>query len=127
MRKIFTSAIAAVVMGGAVAATALPAQAQSRYYRDRDNNDEAVAAIVGGIAGFALGAMVAGNDNDRRYHRNGYYQPRYSSYYGNGYGYGYAPSYGYAPRYGYRTCTRKERVWDPYTGRRMTVKRRYAC
>lgn len=45
-----------------------------RYHeRRRDNDNAAGAAIVGGIIGFALGAAIAGSQNDRSYydqHRN---------------------------------------------------------
>lgn len=58
--------------------------------------------------------------------------------YGGDYGYGYgeyvpAPAYGAAPAYAYgadvygRTCVRRERVWDPYLQRRVTVQRAYPC
>lgn len=141
MRKVLASTIAAVTFGGAVAATAAPAQAQSYYrHRDRDNNDAAAAAIIAGVAGLALGAALASKDKNRGYYNNRNYDPRYGSsrgYYNNGYG--YAPGYAYAPQYGsaygagygsgygYRTCTRTERVWDPYRHRTVKVKRRFAC
>lgn len=124
MRKFFASTLAAVTAFGAVAATAAPAEAQSyrRYHRDRDNNDAAAAAIIAGVAGLAIGAAIAGNNDRPRYYGNSYYAPRH------GYGYGYAPGYAYGPpAYGYRTCVRKERYWDPYYGRNVTVKRRYPC
>ncbi|MDD3837703.1 MAG: hypothetical protein WCY15_00200 [Phenylobacterium sp.] len=125
MRKPLVGALAAVTFGGAVAASATPASADSwRRHRDRDN-DAAAAAIVAGVAGLAIGAALAGNSRDRGYYNRGYYQ---DPYYGRGYyGTGYRAPYAYAPAYGYRTCTMKERVRDPYTGRRMTITRRYAC
>jgi len=57
-------------------------------------------------------------------------------YYGSDLGYGYGPSYyGAAPAYGYgvdasayaRTCVRRERVWDRYQRRMVTVRRSYPC
>jgi len=39
-----------------------------RYYRHDNDNDAAGAAIVGGILGFALGAAIAGSQNDRSYY-----------------------------------------------------------
>ena len=132
MRKSLVAAMAAVTFGGAVAASATSANAQSYYrHRDRDrDNDAAAAAVVAGIAGLAIGAALAGNSRNRGYYNGGYYSDPYygRNYYGGNY-YGGAP-YAYAPygnAYGYRTCTVRERVRDPYTGRRMTIKRRYAC
>ncbi len=143
MRKPLVAAIAAITFGGAVAASAQPAEARDyRRHRDRDN-DAAAAAIVAGVAGLAIGAALGSSSRNRSYYGGGYYDPRYSGY-GYGHGYGYAPSYGYAPRYGYgyapsygyssrgygygyRTCPVKERVRDPYTGRRITIRRQYRC
>ncbi|ODT88510.1 hypothetical protein [Phenylobacterium sp. SCN 70-31] len=124
MRKVMTSALAAVVAAGAVLATAGPANADRRYHhRHHDRgNDEVAAAIIGGVAGLALGAALAGNGRrDRGYDYNGYaYDPRYDRYSG-----GYYRGYDRAPRY--RTCVVRDRVYDPYIGRRVTVERRYAC
>lgn len=134
MKKFLTGAMAAVTLAGSLAATS--AQAEPYRYRRDNDNDAAAAAIVGGVVGLALGAAIAGNNNkDRgRYYDNGYYDNRYygRSYYNQGYydrGYDrryarpYAYGYGYAPR----VCTSRERVYDPYIGRRVTVQRRYAC
>jgi hypothetical protein len=131
MRKFLTSAIAAVTFGGAVAATAVPAEAQS-YYRHggyhrhhRGSNDAAVAAVAG-IAGLAIGAAIADGNRGSRgysssYYRNGYsYDPRYEGYYGDYYGGDY---YGR----GDRVCISRERVWDPYIGRHVNIERRYPC
>ena len=98
------------------------------------------AAIIAGVAGLALGSALSSNSRNRSYgyydygYSRGYsgyrYDPRYDSYYG---GYGYDPDYrGYGYRdygygYGYRTCVRRERGYDQYTGRRITIERRYAC
>lgn len=51
-------------------------------------------------------------------------------YYGGAdYGYGYGSAYNYGVNAsGYeRTCLRRERVLDPYTGRTMIVRRAYPC
>lgn len=135
MKKFVTGAMAAVTLAGSLAATSAQAQPY-RYHRD-NNNDAAAAAIVGGVVGLALGAAIAGNNKDRgRYYDNGYYDNRYygRSYYNQGYyNRGYAQPYSrpYASGYGYgyapRVCTSRERVYDPYIGRRVTVQRRYAC
>ena len=109
---------------GAVAATA-PAQAREyRHHRDRDDTGAAIAA---GIVGLALGAALASSSNDRgyssSYYRGGYAQPRP---YGYSSGHGYYDGYAYAPR-AYRTCESRQRVYDPYLGRRVVVRERYAC
>lgn len=140
MRKILTAAVAALTVAGAMASATTPAHAER--YRYDDNNDEAAAAIAGGVLGLALGAALAGGYNNNSGYYNRSYQPYYNGggyyggngYYGQGYyqpGYAYAPAYRYAaPRayaYAPRTCVRRERVYDPYIGRRVTVERRYAC
>jgi hypothetical protein len=132
MRKALTAALAAVTFGGAVAATALPAQAQSRYYQQRDyrhhrgNNNDAGVAIAAGVVGLALGAAIAGsNRNSRGYYSQGYYDRSYGYDRGYGYNRGYAPAYAYEP--GYRVCESRQRVYDPYLGRRVVVRERYAC
>jgi hypothetical protein len=132
MRKILTSAMAAVLAAGAVLATAGPASAERRHYRHHHRGgggDEVAAAIIGGVAGLALGAALSSNsrgDRGRYYYDNGYrYDPRYDSYYRGGYyrdGY-----YDRGRRYAYRTCITRDRVYDPYIGRRVTIERRYAC
>lgn len=135
MRNFLTSGMAAVLAVGAVLATAGPANADGRYhrYRDRDN-DEVAAAIIGGVAGLALGAALSsGSRRDRGYYYydNGYrYDPRYDSYYRGGYyrdGYYRDGYYGRRHRYADRTCITRDRVYDPYIGRRVTIERRYRC
>lgn len=127
MRKALTTTLAAVTAVGAVLATAAPAQAQHYRYYDRHHHrgggDTAAAAIIGGVAGLALGAAIAGNNDSRRdrgYYSSGYdYDPRYDSYRGGYYRYSEPPRY--------RTCITRDRVYDPYIGRRVTIERRYAC
>ena len=146
MRKFLTSALAALTLGGAVAATAAPAQARDDYndgYRHhRGSGDKAAVAAFAGIAGLALGAALSSGNGGGRGYSNGYssrggyaYSPRYDSYSG-----GYSNRGGY-DRGGYdrgyydqgyyaqpdRICISRERVWDPYIERRVTIERRYAC
>jgi hypothetical protein len=127
MRKVLTAALAAITLGGAVCATAAPAEARDhdhyyggRYYGGHRHND-AGAAVAAGVLGLALGAALAGDHgysergyNDRGYYGRGYYDREY--YPGDYYGYG-----------GYRTCETTRWVWDPYIGRRVPVVSRYAC
>jgi hypothetical protein len=99
-RKISTviGRVAAGLAALSMVAGASVASAQGRYYRDhhRGNGNKTETAIVAGVLGLAVGAVIAGNSNDRydRYDRRGYDYappppppPRY------GYGYGYAPRY----------------------------------
>jgi hypothetical protein len=142
MRKILTAAVAALTVAGGVAAVSGPAQAEPyRYYRHKDKNNDAGVAIAAGVVGLALGAALASSNNNRRsssYYNNGYYQPNYGGgYYGNSYyrnsqpyyGGRYSRPYAYQDRYAYspRVCVSRERVYDRYTGRPMTIKRQYAC
>lgn len=138
MKKLLIGAMAGVVAAGSLAAVATTAEAQPYRYRDHrnNNNDAAAAAIVGGVVGLALGAAIAGSNNkDRRYYNNGYYNNGYYAprYYGrSAYDRGYyqRPYYGrpaYAYGYGPRMCTTRDRVYDPYIGRRVTVQRNYPC
>jgi hypothetical protein len=149
MRKTLTTALAVVTLAGSVLATATPASADR--YRDygyrhhRKDSDKAAIAVAAGIAGLALGAALSSKSNGRTSYNSGYssrsypydngyaYDPRDDSYggdyygrgsgYGYGYGYGYEDSYRRAPA----VCISRERVYDRYSGRRVTVERRYAC
>ena len=129
MRKFVAASLAAVTAAGAVAASAAPAEARDRYYhRHRGGGgDAAAAAIIAGVAGLALGSALSSNGRTTTYYRSGGYgyDPRYDSYSGGYYGGYYAPP----PRayYAPRTCITRERVYDPYIGRRVTIQRRYAC
>jgi hypothetical protein len=148
MRKFLTAAVAALTLAGGVAAVAGPAQAdQYRYYGHRKSNDnDAGIAIAAGVIGLAIGAALASSSSNKRnssyYYDNGYSQRGDGGgYYGDGYygdGYrqpyyngGYNAPYGYGQdRYAYappRVCTSRERVYDRYSGRPMTITRRYAC
>jgi hypothetical protein len=131
MRKFMTAALAALTFGAAVAATASPAQARPHggsyygyyggdrsYYRHRHRDNDAGVAIAAGVVGLALGAALAGSGSGH----SGYYRsyPYRSSY---GYGY-YEPGYGYG---GYSVCESRRWVYDPYIGRRVQIRSRYAC
>ncbi|WP_068875759.1 MULTISPECIES: hypothetical protein [unclassified Phenylobacterium] len=131
MRKVLTTALAAVTAAGAVLATAAPAQADRyRHHRHKDNDDAVAAAVLGGVAGLALGAALSSKgDRSRSYYYNGYsYDPRYERYRGGYYRDSYyrGRPHAYYDR-PYRTCVTRDRVWDPYIGRRVTIERRYAC
>jgi hypothetical protein len=125
MRKFMTSALAAVTFAGAVAATATPAAAdhyRRTYYRSHRGSDAAAAAIVAGVAGLAIGSALSSNGGSRTYYRERYYdRPYYGrSYYGGSY---YYDDDYYRPR----ICISRERVWDPYIGRRVVIQREYHC
>jgi len=141
MRKFLTTALAAAMLAGPILAAATPASADR--YRDhgyrhhRKDSDKAAIAVAAGIAGLALGAALSSRSNGRPTYSSGYstrsypysngydYDPRDDSYGGDDYGrgYGYDDSYRRAPA----VCTTTERVYDRYSGRRVTVERRYAC
>lgn len=151
MKKILTTAMAALTLVGAGLASATPAAAHdwNGYGYGRHDNDAGVA-IAGGIVGLALGAAIASHSNHYGYGGGYYSQPYYSSSYGygSGYGSGYSSGYGYGSGYGsgygqdsyygssygsgysqegYSTCTSRRSVWDPYAGRYITRRYRYAC
>jgi hypothetical protein len=137
MRKILASTLAAVTAAGAVMATAAPAQADGyRYHRHHDNDDAVAAAVIGGVAGLALGAALSGGSHSR-YYDGGYYRSypyRGGAYYDRGYyDRGYYGGRYYSRPYAYddydrpRVCISRDRVWDPYIGRRVVIERRYAC
>lgn len=124
MRKSLAAAMAALTFGGAIAASAVPAQARDHdgrgggwrggYDRDYRRNDNG-AAIVAGIAGLVIGAALADGGHSYVYNRSAYY-PRGD----------YAPGYyGYAPAY--RVCEGSHWAWDRYARREVLVRDRYAC
>ena len=124
MRKVLTAALAAITLGGAVCATAAPAEARDHYYGGHRHNDAGVA-VAAGVVGLALGAALASDHgySHRGYYDRGYYDRGYydGGYYDRG---DYPGYYGYG---GYRTCETTRWVWDPYIGRRVPVVSRYAC
>ena len=101
MTSIFTK----TALGAALAATALvsaaPASAHEYYGERERGGDTAGAAIVGGVIGLALGAIIASSSNrhqdraryDRRYYNRGYngsgYYNQGQTGYNNGYNNGY--------------------------------------
>ena len=130
MQKFLTTGLAALTFAGAMAATATPAAAQRYYgggnhYRHHHGSNDAAVAIAAGVAGLALGSALSSSGSHQSYYRDSYsYAPQ--PYYGGGYG-GYSGYYEeryYAPP---RVCISRERVWDPYIGRRVVIERRYAC
>ena len=130
MKKILTTALAAVTLAGAVVATATPAAADSyrrdHYRHHRGGSDKAAIAAFAGIAGLALGAALSSKGDGR----NGYssnYDYRDAPYRN---GYAYDPAYdGYSGDYYARpqVCVTRDKVYDPYIGRRVTIERRFAC
>jgi hypothetical protein len=112
MRKILTAALAALTIGGAVAATAVPADAAPWHGGFHGGYGRGVGpgvAIGAGLLGLAVGASLAG--------------PHYA--YGPGPGY-YGPGYAYGPAYGYGYgACRVHYRWDPYAGRNVPVERCY--
>jgi hypothetical protein len=124
MRKSLTVAMAALTLGGTIAATAAPAQARPHgyynngYYGHHHGNDAGVA-VAAGVVGLALGAAIASNNRPHAY-SSGYYAPSYASgpYYSERY---------YEPRYVQRTCESERWVWDPYIQDRVLVRSRYRC
>ncbi|HEY2749837.1 hypothetical protein [Phenylobacterium sp.] len=122
MRKVLTAAMAAITLGGAVCATAAPAQARPHgysHYGHYYGHNNAGAAVAAGVVGLALGAAIASNHG---YYNRGYY----GGYYGAGYYPAYSYGYAYAPP-AYRVCESTRWVWDPYIGRNVPVATRYAC
>jgi hypothetical protein len=129
--------MAAITFGGAIAATAVPAEARDHggYYRGYNGYDGgyrhhhgngAGAAVAAGVVGLALGAALANSNNDHGYYSRGYaYNDRYygDRYYRSGY---YAPRAYYYDR-GYDVCETSRWVYDPYIGRRVRVRSTYAC
>jgi hypothetical protein len=136
--------MAVITFGGAIAATAVPAEARDRgggyrysgyggyggYGGRHHHGNGAGTAVAAGVVGLALGAALA-SSNNRGYYGGGYaYNDRYygDRYYGDRYyrgGY-YAPRAYYYDR-GYDLCETSRWVYDPYIGRRVRVRSTYAC
>ncbi|HEX3700991.1 MAG TPA: hypothetical protein VHV27_09990 [Phenylobacterium sp.] len=119
MRKTLTAGLAALTLGGAIAAAAVPATAEARSFHgggrggwDHHRGHGGGGALVAGIAGLAIGAALA--DGGHHYYRGGY-------------GYGYGPDYYGYSGYGYGVCESRHWTWDPYIGRRVLVTHHYAC
>jgi hypothetical protein len=120
MKKIITGAMAALTLGSA--AIAGPASARGWYGYHHDN--DAGAAIAGGLVGLALGAAIAGSS--RQHYYGGYYDRGYygAPYYGPAYYGGYGGYYGAG--YG-GVCIGRRTVWDPYWDGYRVRTFRYAC
>jgi hypothetical protein len=124
MRKILTAGAAAITCLALLGATAAPADAQTRggFHGGGGgwhgggggwHGGRGVGWGVGaGLAGFALGAALAG--------------PHYGYGYGPGY-YGYGPGYYYDDGYYGAQCVGTRRVWDPYYGGYVIRRFHYAC
>ncbi|WP_374281625.1 hypothetical protein [Novosphingobium sp.] len=107
-----TLSLKKTVLGTTLLATALasasPAMANDSRYRRHDNGDTVGAAVVGGIIGLTIGALIASSGknkrdrcDDRRHDDRRCYardnRPYYDGYNGNGGGYynGYPQQGGY--------------------------------
>jgi hypothetical protein len=112
MKKILTAAMAALTLGGAAMATAVPAEAAPYGYwhggYGYHGGYRGGGALLAGVAGLAIGAAIA--DSAR------------PAYYGPPADYG-GPAY--YPRYA--TCYGRTRVWDGYAGRWVIERTPYAC
>ena len=113
MRKILTAAMAALTIGGAVAATSTPASAEpwhgggggGGWHGDRGwHGGGGGYALGAGLLGLAVGASLAGPP---------YYDGPPPSYYDG-------PGY-----YGYAGSCRTHWRWDPYWHRYVEVERCY--
>jgi hypothetical protein len=99
MTSVLKKAGLAVALGATALTVAAPAQAQR--YRHYGHGDVAGAALVGGLAGLAVGAAVADRGYPVGYYADPYYAYPPAYYYGPGYGYYYYPHYRYYGRPGY--------------------------
>lgn len=120
MNSMLKKAGLGIALGATALSMAAPAEAQ-RYYRHRDNGGAALAA---GIAGLAIGAAIASNNDPYRdrYYRDHGYRPDYDGYYYRSHGYypndGY---YAYHYRSNWDRC-RIERRWDRYSRRSVQIR-----
>ncbi|MGD9967878.1 MAG: hypothetical protein AB7T59_15260 [Hyphomonadaceae bacterium] len=105
-----------------------------RRWRDDDDDGEAVAAgVIGLVLGLAIGSMASQPSRDDRYYqrsrtspcydpcgRDGYYDQGYDPYYDDRRG-EYERDYYDRGEYQPPQCTRRERQWDRYANRYVTV------
>lgn len=136
----------ALALLAATLAAVAPAEAQ-RQFGDRFRRDRGADIAVAGLAGLAVGAVIASNNNrfnGPRFRGRGFYGPRQDFYDGDFYGprddfydrgfYGprrgfydqgfYGPRRGfYGPRRGFHgpRCF-VQRQWDPYFGGPVRVR-----
>ena len=109
--RVAAGVAALAMVAGATAASAQPYRG-GYYGHGYHHGNDAGVAIAGGIVGLALGAAIAGNNNNR-YERGYAYAPPPPPpprYYG---GYGYARPYAYG--YSGRDCW-TTRDYDRYRG-----------
>lgn len=87
MTHLLKKAGLALAMSATALTVAAPAEAQ--YYGRQHHHDNTGTAIIAGIAGLAIGAVIAGSNNNDQYRRRGYSQRGYiqGGTYGDGYGY----------------------------------------
>ena len=129
MRKILMAGLAALTFAGSMAATTVPAMADPHgghgswhgggdrhgdgggWRGDRGDHDRGGWGLGAGLAGFALGAAIAGGGPYYGYDDGPYYGGYYGGYYDAG---------------PYR-CVAHRRVWDPYVGRWVLRPYYYAC
>ena len=111
MNKFLTKTVLGATLTATALTVAAPADAQRCRRGYNRGGDETGAAIVGGIAGLAIGAAIASNSNRDRYYRDDYYNNNYRY---NDYNYPRYNNYYYRERYVQR-C-RIERRYDPYYG-----------
>lgn len=107
-----------------------------RHHRDNDND-----AVVAGVLGLAIGAIIGSAASRPRYAEPPRYQaprgcgyepcggpppqPYYEQSYQGGGGY-YGPQ-SYDDGYEERLCVVREQQWDPYVGRTLTIERQVPC
>lgn len=124
MINLMKKLVLGVTLGATALTMATPAEAQ-RYRYNRYHHGHGDTAVVAGIAGLAIGAALASNNNDR-YRRDGWYRDNgyrydYDDYYYRDRGYYPIDGY-YASRYrDYDRCY-TERRYDPYYGRSVKIR-----
>ena len=144
MTSLLKKAGLGLALGATMLAAAAPAEAQyrDRYY-GRGHRGDAGPAIIAGVAGLAIGAAIASNNNryrdryyDRRLYRDRYHDCGYDDdrgFYDRGfYDRGFYPRRGFYDGYrgyyddyrGYGRVPRcfVERRWDPYYGQPVRVR-----
>jgi hypothetical protein len=97
-----------------------------RGYRHRDDDDDS-DAIVAGVVGLALGAVLGSAlSQPRTPPPPAHYPPPPRAPYPGGYQGGYydGPPPGY---YEPRLCVQRQETWDPYARRYVTLERRVPC